>query len=200
MREDVFMLFDEYAASFARGERPDTREYLERAGDESDDLATLIERYLERVPPPAPDEDAVALASAWLTSAPLLMELRTRRGLRRDEVVDALIATLSLDRTKREKVKRYYRELEGGLLNPDRVDRRVWDALAATLKSRARDLVAWRPQPAPIAMKAAFRLDAAMEAPVPSMARAKVIEPAAPDEIDRLFGAASELNGKMSDA
>src|SRR4051812_41899160 len=81
MREDVFTLFDEYAASFARGERPDARAYLHRAGDERDELAILIERYLERVPPPAPDEDAIALASAWLASTPPLLELRTRRGL-----------------------------------------------------------------------------------------------------------------------
>src|SRR4051812_23035721 len=103
MREDVFMLLDEYAASFARGERPDTRDYLQRAGDGRDELAALIERYLERVSAPAPEEDAVALASAWLASTPPLMDMRTRRGLRSDEVVDALIVGLSLDSTKREK-------------------------------------------------------------------------------------------------
>src|SRR4051812_26218471 len=127
MAEDVFALFDEFAASFARGERPDAREYLERASDGRDELAALIDGYLERVPPPAPDNDAVLLASAWLAQQPPLLELRTQRGLRRDEVVDTLVAALGLDSAKRDKVKRYYHELEGGLLDPDRVDRRVWE-------------------------------------------------------------------------
>src|SRR3954469_5533763 len=125
MAEDVFVLFDEFAASFARGERPDARDYLERASDGRDELAALIDGYLERVPPPAPDDDAVLLASAWLPQQPPPLQHRTQRGLRRDEVVDALIAALTLETGKRDKVKRYYHELEGGLLDPDRVDRRV---------------------------------------------------------------------------
>ena len=32
MADEVMRLFDEYAASFARGERPDTRAYLAQAG------------------------------------------------------------------------------------------------------------------------------------------------------------------------
>jgi hypothetical protein len=52
MRDDVMRLFDEYAARFARGERPDARAYLARAGSGEDELAALIERYLERVQPP----------------------------------------------------------------------------------------------------------------------------------------------------
>jgi hypothetical protein len=182
---DVFSLFDDYAASFARGERPDAGRYLERAGEGRAELATLIDRYLERVPPPAPDEDAVTLAQAWLAQQPPLLELRARRGLRRDEVVDALIVSLSLDRKKRDKVKRYYHELEGGLLDPDRVDGRVWDALAETLKARTRDLLAWRPQPPAIALEAAYRADANVA--LPSMAM-RAAEPPKPDEIDRLFG------------
>jgi hypothetical protein len=94
-------LIDEYAASFARGERPDAREYLARAGERGDELAALIERYLERVPPPAPDADTVALAGSWLAGQPPLLELRMPRGLRRDEVVDTLRDRLGLDRRKR---------------------------------------------------------------------------------------------------
>ena len=80
MSEDVMHLFDEYAASFARGERPDARAYLARAGERGDELGALIERYLERVPPPAPDAETVALAESWLAGQPPLLELRTWRG------------------------------------------------------------------------------------------------------------------------
>jgi hypothetical protein len=185
MSEDVMRLFDEYAASFARGERPDARAYLARAGEGQDELAALIERYLERVPPPAPDADALALAESWLAGQPPLLELRARRGLRRDEVVDALIERLGLDRAKRAKVKRYYHELEGGLLEPAGVDRRVWNALAGTLRTRVEDLLAWRPRPMEPAMDAAYRvtkLDAIPSGAAPARPPAEE-----PDEIDRLF-------------
>jgi cell division protein FtsB len=39
--EHAFELFDEYAAAYARGERPDAGAYLERAGAEADELARL---------------------------------------------------------------------------------------------------------------------------------------------------------------
>jgi hypothetical protein len=60
--------------------------------------------------------------------------------------VDALVKLLGLDPTKRAKVKRYYHELESGLLEPRGVDRRVWEALAETLKAQVVDLVGWRPR------------------------------------------------------
>src|SRR5262245_55230659 len=113
--DEVFTLFDEYAARFARGERPDTHTYLARAGKGADELAALIDRYLESAPVPAPGEDARAAAAAWVEGEPPLLALRTRRGLRRDEVVDALIGALALDPKKRPKVKEYYHRLEGGL-------------------------------------------------------------------------------------
>ncbi len=43
MADDVMVLFDEYAARFARGERPDPREYLRRAGEGAEELASLID-------------------------------------------------------------------------------------------------------------------------------------------------------------
>jgi hypothetical protein len=181
-------LFDEYAASFARGERPDARAYLARAGEKGDELAALIERYLKRVPPPAPDADTVALAESWLAGQPPLLELRTRRGLRRDDVVDALVKRLDLDRAKRAKVKRYYDELEGGLLEPKRVDRRVWDVLASTLRARMDDLLAWRTDPPEAAFDALYRVTQADAVVAPSLA-ASTPPPRReePDKIDRLF-------------
>jgi hypothetical protein len=187
MRNDVLTLLDDYAARFARGERPEVRAYLARAGAGADELAELIEGFLARASPPPPDEDTVALTAAWIEDRPPLLELRTRRGLTRDAVVDALIAALGLDRAKREKVKRYYHELETGLREPWRVDRRVFGALARVFGARESDLVGWRPRPlAPEAPLAYARA----AAPAPSIAvpqREERVEER--DEIDRLFGA-----------
>lgn len=187
------MLFDDYAARFARGERPDAREYLARAGEGVDELGTLIERFLERAAPPAPDDGALRLAEAWVAGNSPLVQLRAERGLRREEVVDSLIAALGLDRAKREKVTGYYHQLENGLLDVTRVDRRVWEVLAEALEARLGDLVAWRPRP--IGAKLAYmRPSEILEAASPSMPAAAAAPRAAaepyPDEVDRLFGQA----------
>ena len=185
MAEDVYRLFDDYAVRYARGERPDARAYLTRAGDGADELADLLDRFLAAAPPPPVDDDLVAAFQAWLAGDPPLLELRVRRGLRRDEVVDGLIERLSLDRGKREKVKRYYHRLETGLLEPSGVDRRVFEALGEALRARVEDLLAWRPRPLEAA--AYLRADAAVP---PPPAPADVHERAAaeePDEIDALF-------------
>src|ERR687895_755334 len=115
MADDVATLFDDYAARFARGERPDAR--------------------------------ARAAAAAWVEGEPPLLALRTRRGLRREEVVDALVRALGLDVAKREKVKQRYHELETGQLDARRVDDRVWDALSGALRAPVEALRAWRPRP-----------------------------------------------------
>lgn len=176
-------LFDDYAARFARGERPEPRAYLARAGAGADELAQLIDGYLARASPPPPSEETVALTAAALRGRSPLVEARTRRGLSRDEVVDALIAALGLDRAKRAKVSRYYAELEAGVREPRRVDRRVLEALAQTLHGGLPELV-WG---LPVHGKA-FRFSAA-PAP-PQVAAAKVAPEPPQDDVDRLFGEA----------
>ena len=159
MPEDVRELFDEYATRYARGEQPEAAEYLERAGPAADELAGLIDGYLQRAPAPAAPDETVAMMRAWVAGEAPLVALRASRGLKRDQVVDALIERLGLDRGKRAKVEGYYHELENGLLDPAGVDRSVWSALAETLKTRVSDLVAWRPRP--FAAEPAFlRVDA----------------------------------------
>jgi hypothetical protein len=66
--ERVNELFGEYAAAYARGERPQAREFLARAGGQVDELASLIDAFLARAPVPAPDEQAVELLEAWQAS------------------------------------------------------------------------------------------------------------------------------------
>ena len=206
MAEDVHALFDDYAARFARGERPDARAYLARAGAGAGELGRLIDGYLARAPAPPPSEDAVALARAWVQGQPPLQELRVRRGLERADVVTRLIELLGLDMAKRDKVAWYYGDLESGLLEPRRVDQRVWAALAETLRARVEDLLAWRPRPAPpLAAPASHPAEptAAVPAPAaaPPVAAPPVVAPpvaappaaappmAAPaDDVDNLFG------------
>jgi hypothetical protein len=61
MNEATALLFDEFAVRYRRGERPYVLEYLDRAGDDRDALADLIDRFLEAVPARSPSEEEVVL-------------------------------------------------------------------------------------------------------------------------------------------
>src|SRR5438067_1457521 len=118
MADLVTSLFEEYAASFERGERPDLRLYLERAGGESGRLARLVDVWLQAVSAPEPSEEAVEQTRAWLGGEPPILSQRTARGLSRDAVVDFLVERFGLPAAKREKVRRYYHQVESGRLAP----------------------------------------------------------------------------------
>ncbi len=185
MAEDVLHLLEEYAARFARGERPDARDYLARAGPDAPRLAALLERFAAASTPPEPDEDAVAMLRAWLAGEPPLLELRRRRGVRREAVVEALVQLLGLDPRKERKVGDYYHRLETGLLDASRVDKRVFAALAQALQAPAEALLPW---PAPVEVGGVYyrRVEPA-EAP-PAAAPLPSAEPVEEwDEVDRLF-------------
>ena len=178
MGEDVLDLLEEFARRFAAGERPDAREYLARADEGAPRLAALLERFAVSAAPPDPDEDQVAALRAWLGGEPPLLELRRRRGLRREAVVDALVRSLSLDPAKRDRVAGYYHRLETGQLAPERVDRRVFAALAArAARPRRGSPPLARPAPPrrarllPRRRRAARR--GAGRAPAPAAARAR---------------------------
>jgi len=186
VKPDVGQLFDEYAVRFRRGERPDLREYLGRAGPAAEELAALVDAFLQAVPPPDPDEASVARWRAAVAGEPPLLELRRQRRLRRADVVESLIRLLALDPAKREKVRARYHELETGQLDPDRVDARVWEALAATLKERVETVRAWAAPARPLsADPVVFARLADADEPPPAAPPAREEEP---DEIDRLFG------------
>jgi DNA-directed RNA polymerase specialized sigma24 family protein len=187
LADDVITLFDEYAVRFARGETPDAREYLERAGSDREALAELIDRYLAEAPPREPDEDLIAAFAAWAGGEPPLLELRVRRGVRRDTIVEAIVIRFGLAADKRAKVGRYVHRLETGLLDPRGVDRGVLEAWADALRARVEDLLAWRPVVAAEAQSlsadaylratdALYQLDLPPPAPVDER-----------DEVDELF-------------
>ena len=190
---DVDRLFDELAAAYARGERPDLPAYLTRAGDDADELARLVDAFLRVVPAPEPSEDDVEVMRARLEGEPGLLALRKRRGRRVDEVVDGLATRLAVD--DRPRLRRYYQRLEGGVLDPHRVDERVWEALRELFETSVRTLIR------PLATRgggsamAYYRRTSAPDAAVaPSLAAAEPAlvtqadpPPAERDELDRLF-------------
>jgi hypothetical protein len=181
----VFELFDEYAAAYARGERPSAEAYLDRAGAKRDQLARLLEEFLPRTPVKPPSEDDVRHLGLLLAEEPPLLTLRVERGLRVDDVVGALVDRLGLEAGLSEKLRLRYHELETGQLEPRRVDRRVWEALAEMLQAKVEELVAWaRPLASPAPQAAYYRAADAVTPREPLM----VGEPAEPDEVDRLFG------------
>jgi hypothetical protein len=184
LAEQLFDLFDEYAVRYARGEQPDPVMYLDRAGDDADALAQIIDQFLQWAPPPAPDGVAVGLMEAWLAGEPPLRELRVKRGLRVDDVVGQLMGELGLDLARVSKLRRYFQRLERGALDPGRVDKRVFEALAASLQTSASALRTWASAPRGAEAAApAYRGD-----------REPTVAPAVPqaedegwDEVDELF-------------
>ena len=186
MDDRVIKLFEDYAARVARGEEPDARDYLERAGPERAKLEALIEEYLLTAPLPEPSDDEVAAVEAFLKGETPLLELRRRRSLKREAVVARLVELLGLDPHRTAKVADYYHELEAGLLDTRRVDRLVFAALAEILRFPAEGTFAWRPRqpeaPKAAAMYRIDRLVAEPSAPPPPRPRSEEW-----DEVDRLF-------------
>jgi hypothetical protein len=179
----VEILFDEYALRHARGERPDVRDYLDRAGNDRDMLGRMIDRFLETAPARQPFDEEIVLMQARLQHEPPILVLRQRRKLGRRAVVSALIGALGLDAGKREKVAGYYHELEVGLLDPTRVSRAVWQALddvyAANVEALARIREGYAEPSQAVYLRAEETVHHALAVAPPSA------EP--PDEVDRLF-------------
>lgn len=147
---DVLQLFEEYAGAYARGERPEAQEYLERAGDGADELARLIDGWLRAAPVPEPDAETIALVSAWMEEEPPLVHVRASKGVRVDTVVEAIVGDAGLAFEQAPKVKNYYQRLEQGLLDPRGVSERVWQTLRRLIGPTAKTAAAWRLRPSPL--------------------------------------------------
>ena len=182
MPDRLFELFDEYAAAYARGERPSAEVYLDRAGAEREQLAVLLEELLGRAPVHSPSEDDVRHLGLMLAEEPPLLALRVERGMRVDHVVGALVERLGLDEAKRAKVKHYYQRLEGGLLDPLGLSKRLRTTLTDVLGAPAEPALSWTAPPA--AHAAAFMRRAE---PLPTAPAAPAAALGEEDEIDRLF-------------
>lgn len=180
-------MFDEYAASFQRGEHPDPVAYLDRAGDASDELRDMIEAFLETTPPPEPDPALVAAMNAWIDGRAPILELRNARGTPPADVVAVLAAELDIAEPKRRKLARYYNRLENGLLDVTRVDGRVFEALAKALKLNVTDLLFARTAPPAVAaayLRSSQEAEEVFEIHLDTLV---ATDPADRDEVDELF-------------
>jgi hypothetical protein len=183
MADHVADLFAEYASAYVRGEEPRAQEYLERAGEETEELARLLDAFVAAAPRPTASADSVALVSAWAEGEPPLVHVRASRGVRVEDVVDAIVEEAGLAASSRAKVKRYYQQLEQGFLAPSGVSERVWAVLRRLIGPAAEAAASWRAQPA-AADAAYFRA----AAPVAEAAPMTAEEPdSVRDEVDALF-------------
>jgi hypothetical protein len=140
---NVERLFAEYKETHASGREADVQRFLDRvSGLEREQLAALIDAYLERVPrrefdaaalrdsPAAAVTDSVTRTlsgSAGLWPV-LLPRLRNQARIKRAELVAELAARLGAQ-SQRDKVASYYHEMEQGRLPASGVSDTVLDAL-----------------------------------------------------------------------
>jgi len=184
-------LLEELVGRWARGEPLDVDGLLARVGSQSEELASLIDAFLERAPRRAPAPDALAYVRSL--DDPPLLRARQALGLKLDDLAAALVRQLGLEEKARVKVRRYYQQLELGQLDARGVAASVWDALTKVLGRDARGLAAF--QPAAPAAGPMFRAVTA-DYDIPEAAYAQAAK-AAPqlDEVDRLFTSGDRGSG-----
>lgn len=184
MSIDVETLLDELAGRHARGEPLDIEGTLARAGDHADELAPLIDAFLERAPRRAPTDDALAFVRSL--DDPPMLRARVAKALRVDDVVDAIVTACKIRPDARPKVRRYYQQLEGGVLDPSRVAASVWDVLVDVLGRSRASLSAPSLGVAPAAAPM-YRADRLFEPGALPALSASMTEPEPPDDVDALF-------------
>jgi hypothetical protein len=149
----VDALFEEFVSRWVREEPIDVDGLLERAGSETDELARLIDTFLERAPrrEPSPESKAaIATLAAGLQQEPPLLTARVAARRRVRDVVSAIVAACSLPAEAEQLVRSYYQRLEGGLLDPKGVSDRVWSVLEKLVgpeaRARASEAYAQKPE------------------------------------------------------
>jgi hypothetical protein len=177
-------LLDELARRYARGEPLEVEGTLRQAGDRADELAPLIEAFLARTPRRAPSDEALAYVRSL--DEPPMVRARVAKALRVDDVVDAIVAACGIRPDARAKVRRYYQQLEGGVLDPSRVAASVWDAISALL-GRSRESLTMPHAGIVPSASPMYRADRLFEpGEMPALAE-RLVEPEPPDEVDALF-------------
>ena len=192
--EDVRELFTEYADAYVRGDEPQARDILARAGEDADELGRMLESFLAAAPRQSPGPDALAIVGAWAEGEPPLVHVRALRGVRVDEVVDAIVENTGVATEKRPKVKRYYQQLEQGLLDPGGVSERVWEVVRRLVGPVAHAAAGWS-TPAAIRRTAFFRAEAPLARGL--AANTESLAPQERDEVDDLFTSARQPKGPI---
>ena len=186
MTGQLEQLLDEFVGHWTRDEPLAVDELLVRAGPQADELAVLIDRFLERAPRREPTPEALAFVRSL--DDPPLLRARQALGLKLDDLAAALVERLGLGDGAVAKVRRYYQQLELGQLAPAGVAASVWDALSGLLGRDVRGLAAM-PPPA-LAAAPLFREANFLDEDLPLADTLDAVMPE-PDEVDRLFGVTS---------
>ena len=181
MTSDLETLLDDLARRHARGEPLDVEGTLRQAGERADDLAPLIEAFLARAPRREASDDALAYVRSL--DEPPMVRARVAKALRVDDVVDAIVTACGVRPESRAKVRRYYQQLEGGVLDPAPVAETVWDAITGLLGRSRAALSA--PSVATPAASPMYRADMLFDAS--TIMPRSTEEPEPPDEVDALF-------------
>ena len=182
MSVELATLLDELARRHARGEPLDVEGPLAQAGDQSDELAPMIETFLVRAPVARLRGGACVRADARRPADPARpCREGAPRGRRRRR--DRPACKIQPD--ARPKVRRYYQQLEGGVLDPAPVAASVWDAISALLGRSRESLTVPQLGVAPSASPM-YRADRLFE-PGDMPALPASSEPEPPDEVDALF-------------
>ena len=184
MSAELDTLLDELARRHARGEPLDVEGTLRRAGDRADELAPLIEAFLARAPRRDPSVDALRFVRSL--DEPPMLRARVAKALKVDDVVDAIVAECDVRPEWRPKVRRYYQQLEGGVLDPSRVATSVWDAITGIL-GRSRAALTAPPLASRSAPSPMFRAERLLDADTMVSLALPAREQDAPDEVDALF-------------
>lgn len=159
MSDRATELFERYLGELEAGGRPDPAAFVADAGDEADQLSSMIATYLTTHPrTDIPADEVLEMAAKPELEPPrpwsqLLPELRARTGTRRDELVRRLAEVLGVKGSE-PQVDGYVHELETGQLSPRRVRPAVVKALATVLAAPVSLLLESRalepPPPAPM--------------------------------------------------
>jgi transcriptional regulator with XRE-family HTH domain len=136
-------ILSEFIDAWRAGDRPDAGEYVDRAPpDDRPELAAAIETFMALAPEPTYNDQAWSALTAdplieritvdaWSV---LLPRLRERHGLSLDGLATTLAERLDVPRPK---TRAYLDDLEHDRLVPERLSRRLLDALAAALGAPA---------------------------------------------------------------
>ena len=205
-------ILSEFIDAWNAGSRPDVDDFIARAPtEEQGELADQLLSFLAFAPTPSYDADTLAAIRtepivAAALAAPsqrggllpsLLTNLRERFSMTTPQLAGELVIALGLPGEQQAKTASYLERLEHGELEPARVSRRVFDALARVLDiprshlEGAGDLSRWLPTRAPTAAPV-FRADTdaarAVGAHLDVLADAlRAPSGAGRDEVDDLF-------------
>jgi hypothetical protein len=200
-------ILSDFIDAWNAGRRPHVDDYVAQAPEtEREELASEIVAFLAFAPTPAYSDEALEAIRAEASSVgadrsgvlpALLAGLRTRFGLSAPQVASELVETLGLSSDREAKTTRYLEQLEHGDLDPTRVSRRVFDALASLFRvtreelEGAADLSGWiqRPAAAPVPMFRADEQAIADAAPHIDLLADALAAPGreSRDEVDELF-------------